>query len=451
MNLVAKPFPQTITQAQGQFLEGLSPLSVVKTCLERIQEQNDKLGAMIFIARAEALEEAQKAEAAIRAGKRIGPLHGIPVAIKDMIDVRGWQTTGGSHLLHGDHAVNDARCVANLRSAGAIIIGKSNLHELTAGNHDNPWYGKVVNPLDAERGTGGTSSGSAAAVAAGFCIAAIGTDTGGSNRSTAAATGLVGFKPTNGVIDPTGTMPTAPTFDTIGPIARNVADARLLHYAMAGIDTPEKRRVSVAGMRIGLCPDLYAAAVDPAIATAHDAFLALARRAGAQIQVLPFRFAREVREAGLTILVYEFTAFYGPLVEAHPGRVGAAVLAFLSNGALISEAAYQSAVAYQAQIQGEFHRLLSEVDVLLTPVVPGLAPRLSDEQTAVGNDFMPYGLAGGHFRRWANFFGVPALAMPVPMTGALPASIQITTPRNTENYLFSVCEALSRLETGSTC
>ncbi|MFW2229592.1 amidase [Rhizobium sp. CRRU65] len=446
---MAKPFPQTIAEAQGSFLEGLSPLDIVTACLDRIQERNDKLGAMIFVARCDALEEAQEAEAAIRAGKRIGPLHGIPVAVKDVIDVRGWQTTGGSRLFDENDALSDASCVANLRSAGAIIIGKTNLHELTAGNHDNPWYGKVVNPLDQVRGTGGTSSGSAAAVAAGFCFAAIGTDTGGSNRSTAAATGLVGFKPTNGVIDPTGTMPTAPTFDTIGPIARNVADARLLHYVMAGIDPPEAKSVSVAGMRIGLCPKLYAAAVDPAIATAHDAFLASAQRAGAQIQVLPFQFAREVRETGLTILMYEFTVHYGQFVEANPERVGAAVRDFLSNGASISAAAYQSALASRAQMQSEFERMSLGIDVLATPVVPGLAPRLSDELTAVGEDFVPYGLAGGHFRRWANFFGVPTLAMPIPMPGALPASIQITTPKNSESYLFSACEALSRLETGS--
>ncbi|WP_245494140.1 amidase [Rhizobium leguminosarum] len=446
---MAKPFPQTIAEAQGSFLEGLSPLLLVEKCLERIGEQNDRLGAMIFVARMEALEDARQADTAIRAGKWIGPLHGIPVAVKDVLDVRGLPTTGGSRLFDGDDAVSDARCVANLRSAGAIIIGKTNLHELTAGNHDNPWYGKVVNPLDQERGTGGTSSGSASAVAAGFCVAAIGTDTGGSNRSTAAATGLVGFKPTNGVIDPTGSLPTAPTFDTIGPIARNVADARLLHYAMAGIDPPDESSASVSGLRIGVCPDLYAAAVDPAITSAHEAFLASAQRAGAQILVLPFEFAREVRESGLTILMYEFTAHYGPLVEAHPERVGAAVCEFLSNGTSVSETAYRSALAYRAQIQGEFQRLFSEVDGLATPVVPGFAPRLSDELTAVGADLVPYGLAGGHFRRWANFFGVPTLAMPLPTKGALPASIQITTPQHTDDYLFSVCSALSRLETGS--
>ena len=125
---MAKPFPQTIAEAQGSFLEGLSPLTVVKACLDRIQEQNDRLRALIFIAGAEALEEAQQAEAAIRAGKPIGPLHGIPVAVKDMIDVRDWQTTGGSRLFEKDDALSDARCVANLRSAGATMTRMSNWH-----------------------------------------------------------------------------------------------------------------------------------------------------------------------------------------------------------------------------------------------------------------------------------------------------------------------------------
>lgn len=446
---MAKHLPQTIAQIHVSFAAGMSPVTLVEDCLRRIDELNGKNRAMIFVARDEALEEAREAEAVIRAGKRLGSLHGIPIAVKDVIDVRGWQTTAASRLFDSDDTVSDARCVANLRSAGAIIIGKTNLHELTTGNHDNPWYGKVVNPIDPERGTGGTSSGSAAAVAAGFCVAAIGTDTGGSNRSVAAATGLAGFKPTNGVIDPTGTLPTAPTFDTIGPIAASVADARLLHYAMVGMEPPDERSVSVSGLRIGVCPDLYAAAVDPATIAAHDAFLASAQMAGAQIQVLPFQFAREIREAGLTILMYEFTTHYGRLVEAQPERVGAAVRNFLSTGAPISEAGYRSALAYRAQIQGEFQNLMSEVDVLATPVVPGFAPRLSDEMTAVGNEFVPYGLAGGHFRRWANFFGVPTLAMPVPTKGALPASMQITTPQDTDDYLFSVCSALSRLGTGS--
>lgn len=445
-----KHLPQTIARVQARFSAGLSPVTLVEECLAHIDEQNDKVRALIFVARDEAMEQAHQAEAEIRAGNQHGPLHGIPIAIKDVIDVRGWPTSAGSRLFDQTVADHDAVCVANLRAAGAIIIGKTNLHELTAGNHDNPWYGKVVNPIDPDRGTGGTSSGSAAAVAAGFCVAAIGTDTGGSNRSTAAATGLVGFKPSNGVTDPAGTLPTAPTFDTIGPIAASVADARLLHYAMLGVGLPPEAKVSLEDISIGVCPDLYeAAAVDPAVSAAHHAFLVSAERAGARIHALSFRHARKVREAGLTILIYEFTFRYGGLAAANPERVGATVHGFLSQGAEISEETYRSALAYRAQMAGEFQNLMSEVNVLATPVAPGLAPRLLDEMTAVGSEFVPYGLAGGHFRRWANFFGVPSLVMPLATPGGLPASIQITASKNTENYLFSVCNALSQLETGS--
>jgi len=445
---MAKTPPQTIAQIHGRFADGLSPVALIEDCLRRIKERNRENRALIFVAEAEALDAAHAVEAQMRAGKCLAPLHGIPIAVKDVIDVGGVPTTGGSRLFNSTVAERDAVCVANLRSAGAIIIGKANLHELTAGNHDNPWHGKVVNPLDRGRGTGGTSSGSAAAVAAGFCVAAIGTDTGGSNRSVAAATGLVGFKPTQGGIDADGTLATAPSFDTIGPIASSVADARIIHYAMLGVSPPPLIDVALADITIGICPDLYQAEVDPAVTAAHGRFLRTAERAGAQLRVLSFRHAGEVREAGLTILLYEFTRRYRNLVEACPDRVGTAVHAFLAKGAELTETAYNSALSYRASIEGEFERLLSEVNVLATPVVPGLAPRLSDEMTSVGSEFVPYGLAGGHFRRWANFFGVPTLAMPLAIEGQLPASIQITTPKNTENYLFSVCTTLSRLEAG---
>jgi aspartyl-tRNA(Asn)/glutamyl-tRNA(Gln) amidotransferase subunit A len=438
--------PQSIAQIHDSFAAGLSPLTLVEDCLRRIDEQNSDIRALIHVAHAQALDEARLATKAMQAGAKLGPLHGIPIAVKDVIDVRGWPTTGGSRLFGSAIADRTATCVENLRAAGAIIIGKANLHELTAGNHDNPWYGKVVNPLDPQRGTGGTSSGSAAAVAAGFCVAAIGTDTGGSNRSVAAATGLVGLKPTNGVIDADGTLPTAPTFDTIGPVATCVSDARRVHYAMLGFDAPPDIDIALQGLRIGLCPDLYGAYVDPMVAAAHDKFLTAAQKAGARLRTLPFRHAGQVREAGLTILMYEFTDRYRHMIEQHPDNVGAAVHAFISTGAEITKIAYESARAYRTAIDSEFNALLSDVDLIATPPTPGFAPRLSDEKTAVGSDFVPYGLAGGHFRRWANFFGVPTLAMPLPTEGGLPACMQITTPLNSENYLFSVCNALSRLE-----
>jgi aspartyl-tRNA(Asn)/glutamyl-tRNA(Gln) amidotransferase subunit A len=438
--------PQSIATIQSGFDNGMSPVALVEECLQRIQQSNAEYKAMIFVGDQEALDDARRAETELRSGKRRGALHGIPIAVKDVIDVRGWPTTAGSQLFRDHVAETDAACVRNLRAAGAIIIGKTNLHELTGGGHDNPWFGKVVNPLDTSRGTGGTSSGSAAAVAARYCVAAIGTDTGGSNRSTAAATGLVGLKPTNGTIDHRGVRPTAPHFDTIGPITNSVEDARLIHLALQGEVPPKQNEFKVSGLRIGLCPDLYFAEVDPAVTHAHDGWLRSLIKAGASSIVLRFPLAAEVREAGRIILMYEFAQEYRGLAERYPDRVGKAVLDFISDASSIEETAYKSALAFRTNARDEFLTLMSAVDLLAAPVAPGLAPRLSDEMTRVGADFVSYGLAGGSFRRWANFFGIPSLAMPLPTEGDLPASIQIAMPPNEEEALFAACDALSQVE-----
>lgn len=444
---MAEHIPRTITEIQRQYAAGLSPVTIVQECLSRIEATNDSINAMILVRGEEALRDAQALEAELRSGSSRGPLHGIPIAVKDVIDVKGWPTTAASKLFQGSNATENAACVDRLRAAGAVIVGKTNLHELTAGGHENPWYGKVVNPLDASRGTGGTSSGSAAAVAAGYCVAALGTDTGGSNRSTAAATGLFGSKPTTGIIDCSGVRPTAASFDTIGPIARSPEDLLLLHLAMVDAEASSLDIVKLSGLRVGICPDLYSAMVDPAVAHTHAQWLARLKNAGASIVTLPFELSSQVKQAGLTILMYEFAAEYRRKVDATPQNVGDAVHSFLASASTIDVSSYQDALEFRERSRIGFLRLMSGVDVLATPVTPGLAPRLSDEKTAVGSDFVPYGLAGGDFRRWANFFGVPTIAMPLRVPGSLPASIQISTLPDADERLFAICKAMSELET----
>lgn len=444
---MAEHIPRTIAEIQSQYADGLSPVTVVQECLSRIDATNDSINAMILVCGEEALRDAQALEAELRNGSSRGPLHGIPIAVKDVIDVKGWPTTAASKLFQGSHATENAVCVDRLRAAGAVIIGKTNLHELTAGGHENPWFGKVVNPLDPLRGTGGTSSGSAAAVAAGYCVAAIGTDTGGSNRSTAAATGLFGFKPTNGIIDCSGVRPTAASFDTIGPIANSPEDLRLVHLAMMAAEVSKLDIEALSGLRIGICPDLYSAKVDSVVAHTHAKWLAGLEKAGASIVILPFELSNQVKQAGLTILMYEFAVEYRRKVDATPQMVGDAVHSFLAGASEIDVSSYQDALDFRQRSRAGFLKMMSGVDVLATPVAPGLAPRLSDEKTAVGTDFTPYGLAGGDFRRWANFFGVPTIAMPLRVPGSLPASIQISTLPDADERLFSICKAISELET----
>lgn len=440
------PQLQSIRAHAQAIVDGRSPVTLVETCLQRIAEHNDDLRAMISVDVTGALAAAAMAEREIRAGRSLGPLHGIPVAVKDVIDVRGWPTTAGSRLFDGHVAETDAACVANLKAAGAIIIGKTNLHELTVGTHDNPWFGKVVNPLDHTRGTGGTSSGSVAAVAAGFCVAAVGTDTGGSNRSTAAATGLVGFKPSNGLIDPAGTRPSAASLDTIGPITITVEDARLMTEAMIGrpLDNgqPGTARRSLADLTIALCPHLYASAVDPVVAAAHDIWLEDLRRAGVSVREISLGPIDDFVAAGLEILQHEFAAHYAPLVDRHPDRVSLQVRQFVEGAKPIDEKRLQEARAIRGRWTISFMEKLGGCDLLAIPPTPGLAPLLEGEVTRVGNDFVPYGPAGGRFRRWANMFGMPAIALPLPTTEGLPASIQLAAPVGLDAALLDMAEAI---------
>lgn len=438
----------SIAELDREIEGGRSPVAIVEECLRRIEAGNERINALIFVDADAALGEARRAERERRAGRRRGPLHGLPIVVKDMIDVEGWPTTAGSRLFAGHTARADAACVANLRAAGAIILGKANLHELTVGGHANPWYGKVVNPLDASRGTGGTSSGSAAAVAARFCVAAIGTDTGGSNRSPAAATGLVGFKPTYGLIDSSGVRPTAPSLDAVGPLAVTVEDARLLTEALTngklaksdGIRAPGP---DLSGVVLALCPGLYDCAIDPSIARGIESWLGRLGSRGARLVELSVDGAEAFIEAGLTILKYEFAREYLSPVGLAPQQVGEAARSFLESSAQIDKAEFDAAQAVRERFRSNFLERMQGVDALLVPTSPGLAPRLSDELTRVADDWVGFGLAGGRLRRWANMLGMPALAVPLDCGEALPASIQIAARPGDDRSLLDLAEALT--------
>lgn len=441
-----QPETWSIVELDRAIEDGLSPVTLLEGCLQRIQAENASNNAMIFVDAQSALDAARQAERERRMGRRRGPLHGLPVAVKDMIDVEGWPTTAGSRLFDGHVARADAACVANLRAAGAIILGKTNLHELTVGGHANPWYGTVVNPLDATCGTGGSSSGSAAAVAARFCVAAVGTDTGGSNRSPAAATGLVGFKPTHGLVDPAGVRPTAASLDAIGPIAATVEDARLLTEALAGKTLAGSGRAApgsaLAGVVLAVCPGLYGSDIDPSIARGLAYWLGRLHRAGAQVIELSADGTDAFVEAGLVILAYEFAKEYRAPIERNPERVGSMARSFLQYATQIDAGAYDAALAVRQRFRQGFLGRLAGVDALLVPTCPGLAPRLSDEMTRVGDQWVAFGPAGGRFRRWANMLGMPALAVPLDCGGALPASIQLAARPGADAALFHLAAAM---------
>ncbi|KAA3442052.1 amidase [Mesorhizobium sp. SARCC-RB16n] len=431
----------SVQETSNKIAAGLSPVEVVEGCLERINELNGQIRAMIYVDEAGALDAALRARDEIRSGHRRGPLHGVPIAIKDVVDVENWPTTAGSRLFGNRLAQNTAACVANLQAAGAIIIGKTNLHELCVGGHDNPWFGKVVNPLDESRGTGGTSSGSAAAVAAGFCAAAIGTDTGGSNRSPAAATGLFGYKATNGLIATTGVMSTAPSLDCVGVLARSVGDVRLVTGALAGKQlSPPENRESRDSITIGVCPDLIGAPVDSTVETALAAMLSHPTVGTVEVA---FKEGEAFVAAGMTILQCEFAKTYRDPIEQNPDLVGDAVRAFLQDSIRISADAYNDAVEIRDNLRRQFLEKMAGLDALAIPTAPGSAPRLSDELTQVNGEMMPWGMAGGRFRRWANMLGVPALAIPLQVPNDLPVSVQLAALPGQDAALLDVADMLT--------
>ncbi|MDP3342365.1 amidase [Frigidibacter sp.] len=428
-----------IASIAGGIAAGVSPVTLAEACLARIEARNGQIRAMIHVDAPAVLESARRAEREMRNGLWRGPLHGVPVAVKDNLDVAGWPTRLGSRLFGQSPASRTADCLVRLQERGAVLIGKTNMHELCAGGHANPWFGKVVNPLDPGRGTGGTSSGAAAAVAAGFCVAAIGTDTGGSNRSPAAATGLYGYKPGQGLISTEGVCSMAPTLDSVGVLARSVADTRLIAEALSG------RTLStvapVGRLRIALCPELAGAAVDAAVSDAMGRWL---DRPDVDLVEIRFPEAAALREAGLTILLYEFATGYTDPILASPDLVGAAVRSFLDLGLAISPESYCKALATRQRFLRQMPLLMAGIDALAIPTCPGLAPRLEDEMTCVNGEWLPWGLAGGHFRRWANMLDMPALAIPLPLPGTLPASVQLGVLPGQDARLFDLAEALTQ-------
>ncbi|RDD95281.1 amidase [Paracoccus pantotrophus] len=429
---------ETITGMAKRIAGGLSPVALAEAALARIAARNDDLRAMIHVDEAAVLSAARQAEAELRAGRGRGPLHGVPVAVKDNLDVQGWPTTAGSRLFGAVPAPRTATCLARLQAQGAIIIGKTNLHELCAGGHANRWFGKVVNPLDTSRGTGGTSSGAAAAVAAGFCAAAVGTDTGGSNRSPAAATGLFGYKPTAGLISTDGLRPMSPTLDSVGVIARSLSDTRIMAEALSGQNLAAPR--PGARLRIAVSPDLADAAVDSRISNAIEAFL---DRPGVDLIEMPFTEVTALREAGLTILLHEFALGHAKAIHAQPELVGAGVHGFLDLGMAIGQPAYRDALQLRKALMRQMEQCMTGIDALAMPTSPGTAPRLEDEMTEVNGEWTSWGLAGGTFRRWANMLDMAALAIPLPLAGDLPASVTLGVLPGQDARLFALAAALS--------
>jgi aspartyl-tRNA(Asn)/glutamyl-tRNA(Gln) amidotransferase subunit A len=432
----------------------LSPVDLVRIYLQRIERLNPKLNAYLTVMAVSALREARQAEREIARGKWRGPLHGICIALKDNIWTRGVRTTAGSKVLAEFVPQQDAALVTRLREAGAIILGKTHLHEFAYGvTSNNVHYGPARNPYDLSRIPGGSSGGSAIAVAAGLCAAAVGTDTGGSIRIPAALCGVVGFKPAFGDISVDGIVPLCLSLDHAGPIARTVDDSVLLHAAMRGrgagtAAAAESSARRARGLRLGWPRDYFFERLAPEVAAAVQGARKALEEQGAKFVSISLAKLDAANRATLPVALaeayqYHRAAGYFP---ARAADYSGDVRGRLEAGAKITAADYLDARAAIAASAGEFEKCSEQVDAIVAPTVPIPAPVIGQERVSI--EGAEEDVRGALLRlcRPANLWGAPAISIPCgATTHGLPLGLQMVGFAGRERSLIYAANLYEKL------
>lgn len=426
----------TIAGAAAAIAEGrLSPVALTEACLARIDRHEARLNAFIRLERERALASARAAEAEIKAGRRRGALHGIPFAHKDIYETAGIPTTCHSKLLQDYVPTRDAFTVAKLAEAGIVMLGKLATHEFAVGgpSFDLPWP-PARNPWATEHFPGGSSSGTGAAVAAGFVLGGTGSCTGGSIRLPSAYCGLAGIKPTYGLVSRAGIKPLAFTLDHAGPLAWTVEDCAILLQAMAGHDPADPASAKVAipdyraalaegikGQRIGVIRHFYEkdTTVAPEVGAAMEASIGVLRQLGASVRDVTLPSLQDWNACGWLILVAEAYAVHEPWLRTRFNDYGKFFRDRVALGAFFTAADYMNAIRFRRELQGQLTKVLAEVDLLVLPTAAGPAPRL-DEVTSYSSFETP------NFTMPFNVSGLPALALCNGFSvNDLPLSLQI--------------------------
>jgi len=419
----------------------VSPVDLVRGCLAQI-EARPAVNAFITVLKESALHAAAAAESDIRVGRYHGPLHGIPIAIKDLIDVAGTRTTAGS-AVPTKEATADAPVVRRLRDAGAIIIGKTNLHEFAFGTtSDESAFGPVRNPLDESRSAGGSSGGSAAALAAGMCFGALGTDTGGSIRIPSAACGTFGLKPTFDEITCDGIVPLGVSLDHVGPMARSVEDLGLLYQALKGnaggwsIQTDER---FVFGVPRPFFLDMLESGVADALTRAGDALTA----AGHDVIEVEIAHAAWTPHVYLHLVLAEAAWYHAPLLEQHASSYCPGVRLRLEMGRYVLGEDYVRAGRLREVLKREVSRVLEPCDALLLPALSIPAPPLGATTVAVGSTTEPVRATMLRLTQLFNVTGHPAIAMPARWSpDGLPRGLQLVGALNHTARLLEIAGAV---------
>jgi len=423
----------------------VSSLELTNTALAAIAKENPRLNAFITVAADTARAQAQAMDAELAKGIDRGPLHGIPIAHKDLVYTKGIRTTGGSKLFENFIPDHDADIATNLANAGSVMVGKTGLHELAYGiTSNNPHFGAIRNPWDTDRIPGGSSGGSAAAVAAGILPMATGTDTGGSIRIPASFCGITGLKPTFGLISKRGVMPLGWTMDHMGPLAKTVRDTAVSFHAMAGAKSGyvPPPQVDIKGLRIGLPQNYYLERIDVEVGLAVRKAIQTAAALGAQIVDVTIPDIDALNVIGRVLLLVEASSVHRGNLHRRDA-FGPDVMTLLDQGRLIRAADYVDAQRLRRIYQRDFSKLWSKVDCIFTPTTPTAAPKIGQVTMKVGDSEEDVRLATTRFMRAINVLGIPALSIPCGFTQAgLPIGLQILSGPRTEDTLLRIGAAI---------
>jgi aspartyl-tRNA(Asn)/glutamyl-tRNA(Gln) amidotransferase subunit A len=447
----------TIREAAESLRSGqVSSVELTTAAIARIDRLDANLRAFIAVTPEQAMEQAKRADRELASGTDRGPLHGIPIALKDLFATRGVRTTGGSKIYENFIPDRDCTVVEKLQAAGAVSLGKLNMHELAYGiTSANPHFGPVRNPWNQQHSPGGSSGGSGAAVAARMVFMAMGSDTGGSIRIPAAFCGTVGLKPTYGRVSRYGVLPLSYSLDHVGPLTRSVRDAALTLNAIAGRDpldpTSSRRPVvdfvpddecGIRGLRIGFPENFYFDRLDKDVESSVRGAIARAESLGAVVKPVRLPDIASLNAVARMILLAEAAAVASPHLHRREW-FGADVMTLLDQGRLVPAMDYVNAQRLRRAMRREFDRMWSQVDCFVAPATPATAPRIGDTTVRLGGVDEDVRLAATRLVRGINALGLPALSIPCGLSGAgLPIGMQIVGPAFEEALLLKVGAAL---------
>ena len=421
----------------------ITPTQLVEVYSQRIDHFNDQTRAFISLDLNSAMERAGSIDYSSEQ-----TLCAIPYSCKDLFDVKGQVTTGGSKVLENQVAETNATVIDRINSAGGIYLGKNNLHEFAYGaTGENSLYGTCPNPFDSSRLAGGSSSGSAAAVGYGLCAAALGTDTGGSVRAPAALCGLVGLKPTHGRVSTEGVIPYSWTLDHIGSITRSAADAAILFSVLRDSPGPVKFCSSpkLADLTIGIPEAFFFEQADSEILDSIDQLMGFLKQSGANLRKVPMPSMEYTRTVSLTVQMPEALSYHSRYLENRGDLYSQDFRAGLALGQCILAEQYIRAKRFIETYRHDTNAVFSEVDLLLTPATPAIAPKIGAVEVVTDGFSEPAGNAITRYTSFFNMTGHPAITFPCGMhSSGLPMAAQLIGRHYEDEALIDIATEIER-------